>query len=558
MHTSPDQVAGPPVLSRAESELPAELPRGAEIPEDLDPLAEGVLMRHQAEWLEDKSDLKLGEKGRRTGVTFAEALDHALIAATRKSEGGQNCFYIGDTKDKGREFIGYVAHFARILSGDLHRIEEFMFDDYREDGSLAGQISAFRVRFASGCRVEALSSRPENIRGLQGTVCVDEAAFHKDVRAVLDSVNALLIWGGKIRVISTHNGVLNPFNELIREARAGKVPFSLHFIPFSKAVENGLFKRVCMVTGKTWSPEAEAAWEGKIRASYGVRRAAMRQELDAIPAEAEGAALTRVQIEACMDGTIPIARWQRDDDFKNAPEHVRKADARDWCETVLKPILATLNPNRPHYFGEDFARSGDATAILVLELEPTLVRRSRLLVELRNVPFDQQREILFYLCDRLPRLSGGALDANGNGAYLAEVTAQRYGGERIVEVKATTEWYRKNSTAYVEAFGDKTIVLPRHEDVLQDHQALQYVSGVIKVPDDHRFKGADGYDRHGDTAIAGTMAWFAAGMSPMEYGYRPANPGTAGAAGPGRSFMRPDEDDDQRGGAMLPRLRGGL
>ena len=102
-----------PVLSRDPRALPEEFSRGADIPENLDPLADGVLMRHQAEWIEDKSDLKLGEKGRRTGITFAEALDETLIAATKKSAGGQNCFYIGDTKDKGREFIGYCAHFAR-------------------------------------------------------------------------------------------------------------------------------------------------------------------------------------------------------------------------------------------------------------------------------------------------------------------------------------------------------------------------------------------------------------------------------------------------------------
>ncbi|QRY97390.1 hypothetical protein JT366_09305 [Sphingomonas paucimobilis] len=106
---------------------------------------------------------------------------------------------------------------------------------------------------------------------------IDEAAFHKDVRAVLDAVNALLIWGGKIRIISTHNGVLNPFNELIREAKAGKVPYSLHFIPFSKAVENGLYKRVCLLRGKEWSQEAQDEWEAKIRGAYGVRTAQMRQ-----------------------------------------------------------------------------------------------------------------------------------------------------------------------------------------------------------------------------------------------------------------------------------------
>ncbi|HRY05068.1 MAG TPA: ABC transporter permease subunit, partial [Beijerinckiaceae bacterium] len=440
-----------PILSRDPRALPEEFSRGADIPENLDPLADGVLMRHQAEWIEDKSDLKLGEKGRRTGVTFAEALDETLIAATKKSAGGQNCFYIGDTKDKGREFIGYCAHFARVIAGDLGRIEEFMFEDQKPDGG-TNLIAAFRIRFASGCRIEALSSRPENIRGLQGVVCIDEAAFHKDVRGVLDAVNALLIWGGKIRVISTHNGVLNPFNELIREAKAGKIPFSLHHIPFAKAVSNGLYKRVCLIAGKTWTPEGEIEWERRIRAAYGPRTAAMRQELDAIPAEAEGAALTRMQIEACMaePAAIPIVRWSLPDEFKNLPEHVRKAECLEFCEQKLAPVLEALDYKRPHYLGQDFARSGDVSCIMIAETDAVLVRRVRLQIEMRNVPFDQQREVLFYVGDRCPRFSGGALDANGNGAYLAEKAVQRW-GERILEVKASAEWYRVNGAAYVEA-----------------------------------------------------------------------------------------------------------
>ena len=500
--TVPDstEVAGPPVLSRDPDHLPEGLTRGADIPDDLDPFADGILMDHQKEWLEDQSDLKLAEKGRRTGITFAEALDDTLIAASSRSAGGDNVFYIGDTKDKGREFIGYVAHFAKVVAGELHQVEEFLFKDERPDGT-SKDISAFRITFASGFRVEALSSNPANIRGLQGIVVIDEAAYHRDVREVIDAVNALLIWGGKVRVISTHNGVLNAFNELIRESRAGKNPFKIHFMPFGKAVENGLFKRVCKMKGKVWSQQAQDEWEALIRGSYGPRTAAMRQELDAIPAEAEGSALSRIQIEKRMEKGIPFRRWVQNDDFRNAPDHLRKLQALDWCAKTLKPILASLNPNRRHYMGEDFARSGDATDIVILEEGDDLVRRQKLIVELRNIPFDQQRDILFYVCDRIPRFSKGAMDKGGNGAYLAEKAVQRY-GEKIIEVSFSQEWYRQEMPPYIEAFGDGTIVLCEHADVLQDHQALQYVDGVIRIPRDFRFKGSDGFDRHGDSAAS--------------------------------------------------------
>lgn len=533
-----------PVLSRDPARLPPELPRGFELPEDHDPLAAGILMDHQKEWLEDQSDLKLGEKGRRTGITYAEALDDTIIASSARSAGGDNVFYIGDTKDKGREFIGYVAHFARIVAKELLEVEEFLFEDEREDGT-SKFISAYRVTFASGYRVEALSSRPENIRGLQGVVVIDEAAFHKDVRQVMDAVNALLIWGGRIRIISTHNGVLNPFNELIREAKAGKVPYSLHFIPFAKAVKNGLYRRVCLTKGKEWSQEAQDKWEALIRGAYGARTAQMAQELDAIPADAIGAALSRVVIERCSDRAVPVVRWQLPDSFKEALPPERKAITEAFLRERLRPILDKLPPERRHDFGMDFARSGDASVLIVTSIEQDLVRRWRLVVELRNVPFETQRDVVFFVGDALPRFGHGAFDATGNGAYLAEVARQKW-GERISEIKLSQEWYRVNSPPYIEAFGDGgSVVIAGDDDLVRDHQALQFVGGVIKVPDDMRYKGADGLDRHGDGGIAGIIAWYASRQDAAEYGYQPVPVARQSAYGGDTDDF--DGDDAPRG-----------
>ncbi|AHD01183.1 hypothetical protein [Leisingera methylohalidivorans] len=521
MKSEADLAPQHPILSRDAETLPDGLRLGADLPEDLDPLADGILMEHQKTWLEDDSDLKIAEKGRRTGITFAEALDDTLTAASTKAAGGDNVFYIGDTKEKGREFIGYVAHFAKVVAGELVDIEEHLFEDKKEDGT-SKFITAYRVTFASGYRVEALSSNPANIRGLQGIVVIDEAAFHKDVREVIDAVSAMLIWGGKVRIISTHNGILNPFNELIREAKAGKTPYQVHHIPFGDAVENGLYRSVCLMREKEWCQEGQDAWEKTIRTAYGSRTAAMRQELDAIPAEAEGAALTRVQIEACTKQGVPYHRWIQPDEFKNAPDEVRKKTALDWCEEHLKPVLEGLNESGKHVMGEDFARSGDATDIVIQEITDTLVRETKLLVELRNIPFDQQRDILFYICDRVPNFIKGALDKTGNGAYLAEKAAQRY-GERIIEVSFSRDWYAREMPPYIEAFGDKTILLCAHEDVVQDHQSLQYVKGIIKVPDNFRIKGTDGLERHGDSAVASALAYFASRQDYSEIAYRGAN-----------------------------------
>ena len=147
---------------------------------------------------------------------------------------------------------------------------------------------------------------------------------------------------------------------------------------------------------------------------------------------------------------------------------------------------------------------------------------------MRNVPFEIQRDVLFYIGERLPRFGHAAFDATGNGAYVAEVCRQKF-GERVSEIKLSVEWYRVNGAPYVEAFGDRTLTLAGDEDVVRDHQALQYVGGVVKVPDDMRYKGEDGLTRHGDTAIAGMLAWFASRQGAAEYGYEPV---TAAAASP--------------------------
>jgi phage FluMu gp28-like protein len=244
-------------------------------------------MRHQSEWIADESDLKICEKGRRTGITFAEAA--------------------GLHADRGRPAISRrperLLHRRHQAQGSrVHRLRCPLREDRRQGDAddrgryllrpegrrhHAGDFQLYHsVR--SGFRIEALSSRPENIRGLQGTVVIDEAAFHRDVRDVLDAVNALLIWGGKIRIISSHNGHSSPFNELIKEANAKKNPFHVHTYSFGDAVKNGLYKRVCLIKGEEWTQEKEDAWEAQIRASYGTRTAKMKQELDAIPAEAEG------------------------------------------------------------------------------------------------------------------------------------------------------------------------------------------------------------------------------------------------------------------------------
>ena len=62
------------------------------------------------------------------------------------------------------------------------------------------------------------------------------------------------------------------------------------------------------------------------------------------------------------------------------------------------------------------------------------------------------------------RFVAGAMDARGNGQYLAETAMQRYGA-RIRQVMLWVEWYRDNMPRYKAAFEDGMIELPRAQRV---------------------------------------------------------------------------------------------
>ncbi|HNW36102.1 MAG TPA: hypothetical protein PKM25_14285, partial [Candidatus Ozemobacteraceae bacterium] len=370
-----------------------------------------VLLPYQQKWIADQSPVKVWEKSRRIGASWCEASDSALLASAQH---GDDTWYIGYNKDMAQEFIRDAGFWASHYQLAASEAEEFVFIDDDPDKG----ILAYRIVFASGYRIVALSSRPANLRGKQGKVIIDEAAFHDDLEGLLKAALALLIWGGRVVVLSSHNGDSNPFNELVQDIRAGKKPdYSLHRTTFDEALGQGLYKRICYTKGFEWSPEAEAAWRQKIINIYG---SGADEELFCVPSQGEGAYFPRALIESCMDASIPVVRLALKDKFAELPEMIRIAEVGVWCDEHLKPLLDQMPQNRS-YYGMDFARSGDLSVLMPLTEEQNLRRRPPFLLEMRNVPFRQQEQVLFYVVDRLPRFLGGAMDARGNGQYLAEV-----------------------------------------------------------------------------------------------------------------------------------------
>lgn len=459
------------------------------------------------------------EKSRRIGVTWAIGADAVLASATSRAEGGMDTLYIGYNLDMAREFIDTAAMWAKAFNMAAGDIEETIFSDNSKDGDK--DIKAFRITFASGFEIMALTSKPRSLRGRQGYVIFDEAAFHDDLNGMMKAAMAFLIWGGKVLVISTHDGDTNPFNELVNDIRAGRKPYALLRTDFDDAIDDGLHDRVKLILEAKGQPVPTLeAWRQQIIDFYGDDA---DEELFIIPSEGSGTYLPGALVEARMESDIPIVRWEQTSGYAMMADHLRQADCLDFCERELLPLLEKLDPNLRHCLGEDFGRSGDLTVMWPMAIGQDLVRRMPFLLELRNIPFQQQEQILYYILDRLPRFMAAAFDARGNGEYLAERAMQRYGSERIAQVMLTESWYRENMPPYKAAFEDAMITLGQDADVLADHRALVVIKGVAKLSDAAPKKGTDNKQRHGDSAIAGAMAWFASNMDVGEYDYIPVN-----------------------------------
>ncbi|WP_246019803.1 hypothetical protein [Limnobaculum zhutongyuii] len=209
------------------------------------------------------------------------------------------------------------------------------------------------------------------------------------------------MWGAKVRVISTHNSDEHPFNSIIKDIRAGRRKGNIHTITLDDACAEGLYKRICQVLGRVWSQEVEDEWKADLLASCMSEEDAL-EEYYCVPKHGSGAYIPRVLIDRAANNTLPVVRFTMPAGNMTWTEEERTKTALAFCTEQLLPILKKLNPDTRHSVGQDFARSGDLSDIGVGSIEDDTRRIMRLTVELRDVPYNQQRQILFFIIDNTP------------------------------------------------------------------------------------------------------------------------------------------------------------
>ncbi len=520
-----------------------------------DVLAEGVdlphvLLSYQQELLHATAAYQfvVCEKSRRIGMTWAVGADAVLTSGLARSEGGMDTLYIGFNLDMAREFIDTCAMWAKALMPAASAVQEFLFKD-QEEGKEERDIQAFRIRFASGFEIVALSSKPRSLRGRQGYVIFDEAAFHDELEEMLKAANALLMWGGKVLVISTHDGDANAFNVLVRQVNEGEKGDTAKVVrvTFDDAVEAGLYERIALIQrAQGREPMPKQKWIDSTHAVYGDDA---DEELHCIPKAGTGAWLVAPLIEARMNAEAPCLELELPGDYLQRTAAEQQELMRAFLER-LEEVLGALPLDVLYALGFDFARVADLSVLCLLAIEKNMHRREALSIEMRNVPGNEQKLIVGMVMERIrSRCVGAAFDATGMGWTVAEDVGRKFGlkdGDdspgMVWAIKFSQDWYRVNMPPLKTAFEEATISIGRFDPHMGDLRAVKKVRGIPRVPE-IREADAKGKKRHGDYAIALALAHFASRMRWVEIAYTPVPDNRHSDPEAGRMGMTADEQD---------------
>ena len=441
---------------------------------------------YQAAWIKDDSAIKIMEKARQTGMSWASAY-RAVVTTAEK--GRYYDTWVSSRDEIQAQLFGHdCARFARLLSVAAEDLQERVLDVERK-------ITAHVLPFANQRAINSMSSNPNAQAGKRGTRILDEFALHVDPRTLYAIAQPGMMWGGNMEMISTHRGTNNFFNQLVREVKEKGNPkkISLHTVTIVKAVEQGLLEKLKTKWPKE-DPRQLLDRDGFLQylRDQCADVESWKQEYLCEPSDDASAFLGYDQIDGCKYPTIlgadgkPARYWEID-----------LAEAKDL------------------YIGVDVGRTSDLTAIKIIEKRDGLkfVRR---MIEMKNVSFSAQEAVLYPLI-ALPNVRRVCIDGSGLGRQFAERAKERFGYK--VEIVIFTAAV-KEELAYPlrGAFEDKILRIPDDAKLVAD---LRSVRKETTASNNVRFAGDRGVNGHADRFWALALAVHAAKEAGGPFHYTP-------------------------------------
>ena len=342
---------------------------------------------YQLRWIKDPARLKIMEKSRQIGISYATAYSAVRRAADKTTR--YDVLVSSRDEFQARLFIQDCRKWANILNEAAQDLGLQLLEGSTRD-------SAYVLQFANGRCIYSLSSNPNALAGKRGHVILDEFALHQDQSLLFNVAKPVTTWGGQLEIISTHRGLGSLFNRLLQGLKDGTqtAQWSHHRVTMNDAVEQGLVERVNLRRG---SQETRPEFLHRQHAEC-IDEAQWLQEYCCTPAEFQTAFL--------------------------APELVAACEGDELTEWTSALTQLRQSPN-PLYLGVDIGRKHDLTVLDLGELIGE-VMHDRVRLVLENMPFAEQEQHLWGLL-ALPNLQRACLDATGLGMALAERARNQFG-----------------------------------------------------------------------------------------------------------------------------------
>ena len=348
---------------------------------------------YQEAWINDESPLKVAEKSRRVGFTYASSY-RMFQKCLRRGRGFTQWVSSRDqltAQELIRDYVAMWCKLANVAATGLAGRDLTVIDPEKD-------ITAFVCTFPNGARIVSLSSTPDAFAGKGGDVFLDEVDLHRDSGALIDMAYPCIMWGNQLEMVSAYRvdgSKDTPFARIVAEAKKDNPQHaSLHRVTIHDAVEQGLVEKINEKSGRSQTREEFLA---KTRA--GCRTlAAWESQFECKVQDAGGKLLPTAAVAACEMPASEIAA-----------------------------ILAA-NPNAPRVAGFDVARHVHASAWH----EYALIGVSLFLAErevFRDMPFDAQEKFLRARMERRERrIVRLAMDSTGLGMQMSENMAKAFPG----------------------------------------------------------------------------------------------------------------------------------
>lgn len=434
---------------------------------------DGVFLPFQSRWIKDDSRLKLMEKSRQIGISWATA--YAADERTA-AQGARHDQWVSSRDDlQARLFIEDCKMWAQIMHLAAKDLGEVVIDP-------KDRLSAYVIEFASGKRIHSMSSNPDAQAGKRGGRVLDEFALHPDPRKLWSIAYPGITWGGSMELISTHRGSHNFFNQLVREVRESGNPknISLHRVTLQDALDQGFLFKLQQMLPQDDERQAmdEAQYFDFIRKGCADEES-FQQEYMCSPADDDAAFLEYGLISA-----------------------VEYSAGTDWRRLGNGRLFA----------GVDIGRKKDLTVLWVVE-QLGDVLYTRHVEGLQNMRKSEQEKVIwpwFERCDRI------CIDATGLGIGWADDAQDKFGEHRVEAVTFTPR--SKEALAYPirGAMEDRTLRIPQDPKIRAD---LRQVTKQVSTTGNVRFTAERTPDGHADHFWALGLAVHAASSpsAPIEF-----------------------------------------